>query len=99
MRAKERVGIKNGKSAQRLMKLAFERGQRSTDVSRSGLRNYLAARCRQGVEAVAYNEYCFLFDSDTGACITLYPLPRKLNRHTCGREMTRGYDNPQIWAW
>lgn len=93
-RAKERMGI-NRKSAHRQIKLAFERGKCAEDFV-SWERSYLENQGCENCVAVAYNNYCYIIDSQ-GNCVTLYPLPAwfgKKKRYD-GKERVR---NPKVYA-
>lgn len=79
-RSKERVGL-NRKRAGRQIELAYQRGKRATDYSRSKDREFLERKsCKDHTEAVAYNGYCYIFDTNNKVCITVFPLPSKFDK-------------------
>ncbi len=87
-RAKERMGM-NRKTAKRQMKLASERGKCSQDFA-SKERDYLEKVAFGNCVAIAYNNYCYIMDSQ-GNCVTLYALPKwfgKKKRYD-GKELIR----------
>lgn len=81
-RSKERIGL-NAKRAERQIELAYKRGKRAADYSRSKDREYLERKSRNNhTEAVAYNGYCYIFDLNNKVCITVFPLPNKFDKKT-----------------
>ncbi len=73
-RSKERLNL-NTKNAARQMELALERGIRAADCSSTLERRFLADRCLDDSEAIAYNGCCFIVNTQTKTVITVYPLP------------------------
>lgn len=71
-RAKERIGL-NEKKAAKQIALAWERGKGAKEF-RSMERSFLEGECKYGSTAIAYNNFCYIFNAD-GVCVTLYPLP------------------------
>ena len=72
-RAKERRKLKNHKAAERNIEKALVDGKRAGDYS-SWERNFLLHEGRDGCLALAYNNFCYIFN-DQDICVTLYPLP------------------------
>ena len=79
VRAKERAGL-NRKRAERLMELAKYRGIGYEDCKWRMDKNYLMSRTDERSKAVAYNGYCFILDSETLECITMYSLPKHFGK-------------------
>ena len=79
VRAKERAGL-GRKRAERLMELAKYRGIGYEDCKWRMDKNYLMNRTDERSRAVAYNGYCFILDSETLECITMYSLPRHFGK-------------------
>ena len=79
VRAKERAGLSR-KRAERLMELARYRGIGYEDCKWRLDKDYLMNRTGDGAKAVAYNGYCFILDSETLECITMYSLPRHFGK-------------------
>lgn len=79
VRAKERAGLSR-KRAERLMELAKYRGIGYEDCKWRMDKNYLMNRTDERSKAVAYNGYCFILDSETLECITMYSLPRHFGK-------------------
>ena len=72
-RMKERHGVKNEKSVNKLVALASERGKRAEDCT-SWERTYLYAHSCDSCVAIAYGEYCYII-GDNNICITIFRLP------------------------
>ena len=90
-KSKERLNLKNQRSAIKNIKLAIERGKRAEDFT-SWERNYLFNKSTDDIYAVAYNDFCYIV-SDEGCCITLFPLPAWFGKkkHFDGKERIRDY--------
>ena len=87
-RAKERAGL-NEKRAYKMIELALERGKTAENFT-SWEKEYLQRECKDGVIAIAYNNYCYIVNEE-GFCITLYPLPAWFGKkkHFNGKEHIR----------
>ena len=79
-RCKERLGIKNQNEALRMISKAYERGSELCDFSSKYEREYLSQKTTGNKKAVAYSGYCFLFDCDSGACITVFRLSERFGK-------------------
>lgn len=90
-RAKERRSLKNSRAIEKQFILAIERGKTADDFS-SWERNYLKTKAHNDCTAVAYNDFCYIFNS-TGACVTLTPLPDWFGKkkHFDGKQRIRDY--------
>lgn len=90
-RAKNRHNIKNVRSTGKNIALALQRGKRAEELT-SWERSYLSKEAHNGCTAVAYNNFCYIINSD-GACVTLYPLPSWFGKkkHFDGKERIRKY--------
>lgn len=90
-RAKERTGVKNIRTNERIADLALLRGKRSEDFSRRE-QEYLSRRESQDCLAIAYNGFCYIFSQDHH-CITTYALPEWFGRrpHYAGKEEIRDF--------
>lgn len=74
-RAKQRVGIKGVRAAERQTQLALKRGKTADDLT-SWERNYLRSIARDdSVIPVAYNGFCYIISLTNGTCVTMFPLP------------------------
>ena len=91
-RANERMCIKNPREYNRMIQLVFERGKRACDMRRSADRTYLSEKTKDGVVAVAFTGFCFIF-SEAGACVTLFRLPSSFGKsfHDVKEYSTRRY--------
>lgn len=89
VRAKERIGTKNVQSAEKNIALARSRGKRAQEFS-SWERSFLRHTERYDCQAIAYNNFCYIFSEDD-VCITLYPLPVWFGKkkHFDGKERIR----------
>ena len=87
-RAKERIGY-NKKSAEKQIDRAISRGKTAEEYT-SWEREYLLGECGKETTAIAYNNFCYII-SNTGICITLYPLPSWFGKkkHFNGKEKIR----------
>lgn len=90
-RSKERLNLKNQRSAIKNIELAIKRGKRAEDFT-SWERNYLFNEGTDDRYAVAYNDFCYIV-SDEGCCITMFPLPSWFGKkkHFNGKERIRDY--------
>ena len=79
VRTKERAGLSR-KRAERLMELAKYRGIGYEDCKWRLDKDYLMNRTEDGIKAVAYNGYCFILNSETLECITMYGLPKHFGK-------------------
>jgi hypothetical protein len=79
VRAKERAGLSR-KRAERLMELARYRGIGYEDCKWRLDKEFLMTRTGDGAKAVAYNGYCFILNSETLECITMYSLPKHFGK-------------------
>ncbi len=86
-RAKERAGLSR-KRAERLMGLARQRGMGYEECKWNIDRKYLRNRYGEGSKAVAYNGFCFIFDTESLECITMYPLPKHFGKKKTFYEQT-----------
>lgn len=73
-RAKERVGIKGVRAAERQAKLAMTRGKTAEDLT-SWERNYIRSVAKENCVAIAYNGFCYIASLTSGSCVTMFPLP------------------------
>lgn len=90
-RVKARRNLKNQRSVEKSVQLAYNRGKRAEDCS-SWERNFLSMKPQNDCTAVAYNNYCYIFNS-SGVCVTLYPLPAWFGKKKRfdGKERIRNY--------
>lgn len=90
-RAKERTGVKNNKTNERIAALALHRGKRAADFT-DREQEYLSSREDRDCLAFAYNGFCYVFSQDH-CCITTYVLPEWFGRrpHYAGKEMIRDF--------
>ena len=72
-RAKERMGV-NEKRAVKDIQRASDRGKRA-DAFSSWERDYLDRHSADDSLAIAYNGFCYIFDTNAKICITLFRLP------------------------
>lgn len=79
-RCKERLGIKNQNEALRMIAKAYERGTELCDYSSKYEREYLSRKTDGNKKAVVYSGYCFLFDCDSGACMTVFKLSERFGK-------------------
>ena len=77
-RMKERCNIKNHKTANKNIELAFKRGRRVNDFCSLEC-NYLISKEFDSCYAVAFNSYCYIFNQ-SNACVTVYALPKWFNK-------------------
>lgn len=99
VRAKERAGLSR-KRAERLMELARYRGIGYEDCKWRLDKDYLMNRTGDGAKAVAYNGYCFILNSETLECITMYSLPKHFGKKKTfyaisDRHYTYVYEKPK----
>ena len=87
-RAKQRAGL-NERRACKMIDLALTRGKTAAFFS-SWERDYLENTAAENTTALAYNNYCYIV-SDTGRCLTMYPLPKWFGKkkHFAGKERIR----------
>ena len=105
VRAKERLGY-NKRNAEKQIELAMSRGK-TADEFTSWERDYLKGECGDATTAIAYNNFCYIV-SDTGICVTLYPLPVWFGKkkHFNGKEKIRNMKSymrnnsmmEEVWA-
>jgi hypothetical protein len=90
-RAKERCNVKNVRSAEKNVTLAIQRGKRAADCT-SWERAYLESEAYDDCIAVAYNNFCYIFNP-SGVCVTIYQLPAWFGKkkHFNGKERIRNY--------
>ena len=80
-RLKERHGVKNRKTAQRLCDNAYERGVK-TDRAKGPLKKWIDKKSRPGSYISCYQNLAFVF-SDAAECITVLEMPMNLQREFC----------------
>lgn len=68
----------NEKQMERFARRARTIGKTADDYTQKRQRDYLDGRSNKNCEAVAYQEYCLIFDKDR--CVTLYPLPQSFSK-------------------
>ena len=90
-RAKDRCNMKNVRMAERNAVRAMQRGKRAEDYT-SWEREYLGKEALGDCMAVAYNDYCYIFNPD-GVCVTMYHLPAWFGKKKRfdGKERIRNY--------
>lgn len=90
-RVKERRNLKNSRAIEKQFILAVQRGKTAKDFT-SWERNYLTNKAYDDCTTVAYNDFCYIFNS-AGACVTLTPLPDWFGKkkHFDGKERIRDY--------
>ncbi len=90
-RAKARHNLKNLRSVEKNVQLAFQRGKRAEDCT-SWEREFLNTIVRDDCTAIAYNNFCYIFGA-SGTCVTLYPLPAWFGKKKAfnGKERIRNY--------
>jgi hypothetical protein len=91
IRTKDRMNVKNIRSAEKNISLARSRGKTARDYT-SWEREYLSKEAHDDCTAIAYNNFCYIVNA-SGACVTLYPLPAWFGKkkHFDGKERIRNY--------
>ena len=86
---KERCSIKNHKSAQKKVELAFTKGKRFSDYTEDK-RQYLLSKEQNLCQAVVYDKFCYIFNQNN-ACVTVYKLPEWFSKRKkyVGKEMIK----------
>ena len=90
-RAKERCNLKNVRSTEKNVALAIQRGKRAEDCT-SWERAYLSKEAYDGCTAIAYNNFCYIFNADD-VCVTIHALPSWFGKkkHFDGKERIRNF--------
>lgn len=90
-RAKERCQLKNQRSASKNIQRALIRGKRAEDCT-SWERTYLSTEAYDNCFAVAYNNFCYIFNVQN-QCVTIHALPSWFGkkRHFDGKTRIRNY--------
>lgn len=88
-RMKDRCNVKNAKAAERIVRLALERGKSADDFT-SWERSYLDAEGRNHCRAIAYKDHCYIVNEEN-ICVTVYRLPAWFGKkkHFNGKERIR----------
>ena len=90
-RAKQRTGVKNNQTNERIAALALRRGKRASDFN-DREQEYLSSREDRDCLALVYNRFCYIF-SQEHCCITTYALPEWFGKrpHYAGKVMIRDF--------